>query len=41
MKPIKRICFECDHRYVGDERCPKCGYFSGEPIPAKKNPRKL
>ena len=27
-----RICFECDHKYEGDLKCPQCGFESGEPL---------
>ena len=29
---VARICFERDHRYVGDIYCPECDEPSGEPI---------
>lgn len=28
----KRICFECDHRYVGNINCPACLEPAGEPL---------
>ena len=32
----KRICFECDHSYEGDLKCPQCGVSAGEPLEVGK-----
>jgi hypothetical protein len=32
MEDTDRICFECDHKYKGDLKCPQCGKGSGEPV---------
>lgn len=37
----KRICFECDHRYVGNINCPACLEPAGEPYEVEASPDKV